>query len=128
MKICVNCREYDRASTEIKKAIIKSVEMLYSRIRSYEEQNIEFNLIYNDDKIKYDKHGDFYTFKSQKNHLQIRILYAYMIIDDVPTILVADFFQKNRTSKDYISQFDEYNNIKPMDLYMTAKVIYSTDT
>ena len=63
MKIYVGCKEYFKESKEVQKAIISGVMMLYGRIQNYEEQNIEFNRIFNDDKVKYDKHGQFYTFK-----------------------------------------------------------------
>ena len=106
MKICISCKDYFKESVEVRKAIISGVNALYARICSYEEQNISFDRIFNDDKVKYDKHGQFYTFKFQKSNMQLRILYAYLIIDGVPVVLVADFFVKKRNSKEYIDRFD----------------------
>ena len=90
MEIYAN-KNYFRESKELQKAIISASKDLYNRIRSYENQNVEFLNIYNDDKIKYDKHGKFYTFKTQKQNMQIRILYAYVFIDAVAVIIIADF-------------------------------------
>ena len=126
MNICVCCKEYFKESKEVQKAIVNGIETLYSRIQNYEEQNIEFNRIFNDDKIKYDKHGQFYTFKFQKSNMQLRILYAYIVIDNVPIIIVADFFVKKRNSKNYIYRFDSVNKVNPLDLYNKSKIVYST--
>lgn len=125
MKICISNKEYFKESKEVQKAIISGVESLYGRIRSYEKQNIEFDRIFNDDKVKYDKHGQFYTFKFQKSNMQLRVLYSYMIIDGCPVVIVADFFIKKRDKKDYIVRFDSVNKINPMELYSSDRVIYS---
>lgn len=125
MDIYVSCKEYFKESKEVQKAIISGVETLYGRIKNYEEQNIEFNRIFNDDKVKYDKHGQFYTFKFQKSNMQLRVLYAYVIIDEIPIVIVADFFVKKRNSKNYIDKFDFLNNANPFDLYKKSKVVYS---
>ena len=125
MNICVSCKDYFKESKEVQKAIVSGVETLYGRIQNYEEQNIDFNLIFNDDKVKYDKHGQFYTFKFQKSNMQLRVLYSYLIIDCVPVLVIADFFVKKRNSKDYIEKFDSVNKVNPLDLYAKSKVVYS---
>ena len=125
MNICVSCKDYFKESKEVQKAIVSGVETLYERIQNYEEQNIDFNRIFNDDKVKYDKHGQFYTFKFQKSNMQLRVLYSYLIIDCVPVLIIADFFVKKRNSKDYIDKFDSVNKVNPLDLYMKSKVVYS---
>lgn len=125
MNICVSCKDYFKESKEVQKAIVSGVETLYGRIQNYEEQNINFNRIFNDDKVKYDKHGQFYTFKFQKSNMQLRVLYSYLIIDCVPIVVVADFFVKKRNSKDYIDKFDSLNNVNPLDLYTKSKIVYS---
>lgn len=117
MKIFIYNKTYFKESYEIHSAIKKGAEALYGRIRRYEEQNIEFCRIFNDDKIKYDKHGQFYTFKYKRSNLQLRILYSYMVIDGVPVILVADYFVKKRDSKKYISRFDFANDLNPLEVY-----------
>lgn len=124
MKVYVSCKDFFKDSKEVQDAIIDGVENLYTRIQNYEKQNIEFNRIFNDDKIKYDKHGQFYTFKFKKSNIQLRILYSYIIIDFKPVIVVADYFVKKRTSKEYIDRFDAMNNVEPMSLYNKAKFIY----
>lgn len=125
MNICVSCKDYFKESKEVQKAIVSGVETLYGRIQNYEEQNIDFNQIFNDDKVKYDKHGQFYTFKFQKSNMQLRVLYSYLIVDCVPVLVIADFFVKKRNSKDYIDKFDSVNKVNPLDLYAKSKVVYS---
>ena len=125
MNICISCKEYFKESKEVQKAIISGVESLYCRIQNYENQNVEFNMIFNDDKVKYDKHGQFYTFKFQKSNMQLRVLYAYIVIDCSPVVVVADFFVKKRNSKNYIDKFDSVNKVNPLDLYYKSKVVYS---
>ena len=125
MYICMSCKDYFKESKEVQKAIVSGVETLYGRIQNYENQNIEFNMIFNDDKVKYDKHGQFYTFKFQKSNMQLRVLYAYIVIDCIPVIVVADFFIKKRNSKNYIDRFDSVNKANPLDLYNKSKVVYS---
>ncbi|MBQ8767725.1 MAG: hypothetical protein IJZ16_13090 [Clostridia bacterium] len=125
MNICVSCKDYFKESKEVQKAIVSGVETLYGRIQNYEEQNIDFNQIFNDDKVKYDKHGQFYTFKFQKSNMQLRVLYSYIIVDCIPVVIVADFFIKKRNSKDYIYKFDSVNKANPLDLYRKSKVVYS---
>ena len=125
MNICVSCKGYFKESKDVQKAIVSGVETLYGRIQNYENQNVEFNMIFNDDKVKYDKHGQFYTFKFQKSNMQLRLLYSYLIIDCMPVIVIADFFVKKRNSKDYIDKFDSLNKVNPLDLYSNSKVVYS---
>lgn len=125
MNICVSCKDFFKESKEVQQAIISGVEFLYGRIKNYEEQNVEFCQIFNDDKVKYDKHGSFYTFKFQKSNMQLRVLYSYMIIDGEPVIVVADFFVKKRNSKGYINRFDYLNKEDPMQLYSRSRLVYS---
>lgn len=125
MRVCVYGKDYFKASADVRKAVLYGAEELYRRICCYENENVEFDMIFNDDKVKYDKHGKFYTYKFQRFNMQLRILYAYLKIDGVPTILIADFFVKKRTSKIYINKFDSANTLEPMDLYRESTEIYS---
>lgn len=125
MDVCISCKDYFKESKEVQKAIVSGAETLYGRIQNYEEQNVDFNRIFNDDKVKYDKHGQFYTFKFQKSNMQLRVLYSYLIVDCVPVLVIADFFVKKRNSKDYIDKFDSVNKVNPLDLYAKSKVVYS---
>ncbi len=110
MKIYVYKKDYNKESKEVKTAILDSIEMLYKRIRMYEQQGITFNCIFNDDKVKYDKHGQFFTFKCQKSNRQLRILYLYFIEHGEPAFLIADYFIKKKNKKDYIKRFDCANS------------------
>lgn len=118
-------KEYFRASKELQKALVDASTVLYERIRAYESQNITFEKIYNDDKVKYDKHGQFYTYKTRKQNLQIRLLYAYIIVDGVSVIIIADFTVKKKNNKEYIKSFDAMNQTDPISVYAGSKCVYS---
>ena len=120
MKTYICKKEYKKECRETKRAIELSVRNLSDRITAYENQNIQFNSIFNDDYVKYDKHGEFYTFKSQKCSLQLRILYAYLIIDGEPIILIADYFITKKNNKNYINRFDYINDTNPKTMLQSS--------
>lgn len=117
MEIYMYKRSYNKKSKEVKNAIVDSISMLYDKIRAYEKQGITFDKIFNDDKIKYDKHGQFFIFKCQKNNMQLRILYSYFEYNGNHIILIADYFIKKKNNKDYISHFDYINDCNPIAIY-----------
>lgn len=117
MNIYVYGKDFFKENATVQKAILSAVDALSRRISAYEAQNIEFSRIFNDPTVKYDKHGEFFTFKSQKSNMQIRLLYTYLTIEDQKIIVIADFHIKKRNSKDYIRQFDAVNRLDPMDAY-----------
>ncbi len=117
INICIGTKRYMKESRDTQRAILAAVIELYRRIQLYESQNISFSKIFNDDQVKYDQHGEFFTFKCQKNHLQLRILYAYLMVDDIPTIIVADYFIKKKNNKNYIKQFEALNCANPFSVY-----------
>jgi len=123
MEICVYKKDYFKESTEIQKAIVLAMENLYERIRLHETQNTPFERIFNDDKVKYDKHGKFYTFKCQKSNVQLRILYAYFLLNGKPILVIADYITKKKNNKNYIKQFDEANSWEPYNIYSVSKLI-----
>ncbi len=88
---------------------------------AYKNQGVSFEKIFNDDHVKYDKHGQFYTFKYQRNNIQIRILYAYITVDETEIIMITDYFVKKKNDKSYIKQFDKANNLNPKDIYYEFK-------
>ncbi len=110
MKILVYKKDFFKESVEVRNAIVNAIDDLYTRIQLYQNQSIEFEKIYNDDKIKYDKHGDeLFTYKCQKANVQLRILYGYKVIHNEPIFLVADYAVKKKNNKKYIRMFDKYN-------------------
>jgi len=117
MNICISTKQYMKESRDTQRTILAAVVELYRRIQLYETQNVSFSKIFNDDQVKYDQHGSFYTFKCQKNHLQLRILYAYVMVEENPTIIVADYFIKKKNNKDYIRRFEALNSAEPMSVY-----------
>lgn len=123
MDVYVCNKDYFKESKEVQTAILKSMQDLYKRINMYESQNITFEKIYNDDNVKYDKHGKFYTYKSQKSNVQLRILYSYLIINDVEVILIADFYIKKKNKKDYIRKFDYINTVDPYEVINNAFLV-----
>lgn len=124
MKICIYDKEYFKESKETQEAIISTVISVYNRIRGYTEQGIDFDHIFNDRVVKYQLHGNFYTYKHRTKNYQIRILYTYIEVDNEPTILVVDYFLKKTRSKKYMYKFDDMNNLNPMDLYNSSKVVH----
>ncbi len=125
MDVYVYGRDFFKEQSDIKAAITNSIDALYSRILTYENNNIPFNRIFNDDHIKYDKQGDFYTYKVQRGNLQLRILYTYLIIDARPIILMADYFIKKKNNKKYIRQFEIFNQADPMAILESSKLVMS---
>lgn len=125
MDICVYKKGYFKESKEVKKAIGSAVSNLYERIAMYEAQQIPFCKIFNDDRVKYDKHGDFYTFKYQKLNLQLRILYSYIVVDETPVIIVGDFVIKKKNNKNYIKRFEIAKKWNPYSVYEMSKCIMS---
>lgn len=109
MQINIYAKQYFKDSIEVKRAINSAADNLYLRISMYENQNIPFCQIFNDSKVKYDKHGEFFTFKCKKNNMQLRILYSYIIVDCTPVILIADYIVKKKNAKEYIRRFDAAN-------------------
>jgi len=125
MDMCVYKKDYFKESHEVQNAITAAVSSLYDRITMYESQNITFGRIFNDDRVKYDKHGDFYTFKYQKSNLQLRILYAYILINETPVIIVADFVVKKKNNKNYIKQFESAKTWDPYAVYGCSQCVMS---
>ena len=123
MKLYICQKGYNKEPKEVKEAIRTSIEILYARIIKYEEQGVTFNRIFNDDKVKYDKHGKFFTFKHQKSKMQLRILYSYFIYDNEEVFLIADYFIKKRNNKDYIKKFDIVNCWDPFEMLNKAYTI-----
>lgn len=123
-KILVYKKDFFKESVEVRKAIIDAMYDLYTRIQLYQSQNIEFDKIYNDDKIKYDKHGDeLFTYKYQKANVQLRILYGYKIIHNNPIFLIADYAIKKKNNKKYIKVFDKFNKYTFDELLNTSLCI-----
>ena len=125
MEMCVYKKDYFKESHEVQNAISTAISNLYERICMYEAQNISFGRIFNDDRVKYDKHGQFYTFKFQHSNLQLRILYAYLLVDCKPVIIVVDFVIKKKNNKNYIKRFESASILDPNIVYKNSKFVMS---
>ncbi len=123
MDIYAYKKEYFKESHEIQNAIISAVEILYERIAMYEKQNVPFGKIFNDDRVKYDKQGDFYVFKFSRSNMQLRVLYAYLIIENNPIIVVADYVVKKENNKDYTRYFEYAKSLDPYEVYNNSQLI-----
>ena len=124
MKIYVSKKDFFKESKEVQRAVADAIEDLYKRILSYKMKKIDFEKIFNDEKVKYDKHGDFYTFKTQKCNMQLRVLYTFFYgLDGTPTFLVADYAIKKKNNKKYITQFEWVAQKEISGLLSVAKPI-----
>ena len=121
IRICT--KQFLKEKKELQEAIISSVKDLLERIQAYEKQGVGFEKIFNDDCVKYDKHGDFYTFKCHKGKFQLRIMYAYLTAVEEATIFVVDYFIKKKNNKKYIGKFDAWNKVNVVD---ACKNVYQT--
>ncbi|MDO5560020.1 MAG: hypothetical protein Q4F95_10540 [Oscillospiraceae bacterium] len=119
------CRKDIDSNTEIKELIIKSLDKLSNRILQYASQGITFDKILNDETVKYDKHGDTYTFKSHgRDNAQLRLLYSCVVTDDIMYLTVIDYHIKRRNEKkSYIVDFEYGKEIDVMALIKSAKEI-----
>lgn len=117
------CRKDIESSAEIHELILKALDKLKSRILQYEEQGITFDKILNDDNVKYDKHGDAYTFKFHgRDNAQLRLLYACVCKDDVMYLIVIDYHIKRRNEKkSYIVDFGYAKEINVSSLIGNSK-------
>ena len=117
MEIYAATKNYRKEEKSVQNAILSGLQQLAERIQLYESQGIEFHKIYNDDIVKYDQHGQFFTYKCHKGRMQMRILYAYVWVKERPVILVVDYFLKKKPKKDYIKWFDNWNELDPIKEY-----------
>lgn len=124
MKVLVNSKNYFKEKADMQRAINEALSILLFRIQQYEVSGVPFDRIFNDDKVKYDKHGDFYTFKCKTSHNhQLRILYSYFYVNGEAVLLVVDYYTKQKPTKEYISLFDKYNKEIPQTFCGGAKSI-----
>ena len=52
--------------------------------------------------------------------MQLRILYSYLVYNNEPVFLIADYFVKKKNKKDYIKKFDLVNKWEPFELLSNA--------
>jgi len=57
--------------------------------------------------------------------MQLRILYAYIFVKDVPTIIVTDFFIKKKNNKQYIKMFEYAKNLNSYEVFENSKFLTS---
>ncbi len=101
------CRKNINANTETRELILKALDKLKSKILLYECQGITFDKILNDETVKYDKHGDAYTFKFHgRDNAQLRLLYSCVYRNNTIYLIVLDYHIKRRNEKkSYIINF-----------------------
>lgn len=116
-------KDFIKETCEVQKAITRAVCNLYERIKIYEEQNISFENIVNDDHIKYDQYGKFYAYKFKSLNFQLRILYSYIVINETPVVIVRDFYVKKKNNKKYINEFQFAKTLDPYAIYESSKCV-----
>lgn len=121
IRICT--KQFLKEKKELQEAIISSVKDLLERIQAYEKQGVGFEKIFNDDCVKYDKHGDFFMFKCHKGKFQLRILYAYLKIAEETVVFIVDYFIKKKNNKKYIEKFDVWNRV---NIAYVCRNVYQT--
>ncbi len=119
------CRKDINSNTEIRELIIKALDKLKSKILQYDSQGITFDKILNDESVKYDKHGDAYTFKFHgRNNAQLRLLYSCVIKHSTLFLIVIDYHIKRRNEKkSYIIDFAYAKDINVEALVDTSEEI-----
>ena len=105
-----NCKEYKKASPNLKKALEKGMEKLRDMIKDKEEHGEPFEKIFNNDAIKAHVLTDHCcTFKFHyADSTQLRMLYEFRRDGNKVILTLHKFFEKRRTVKPYINDFKEY--------------------
>lgn len=131
MKLEIECgclKKLNKQNRNLKNEVLRAAKRVGERIVEYYNEGITFENIYNDNVVKYDKHGCFFTYKHHdRNKSQIRLLYACLQDKDKTTIIVVDFFEKRDSSrsntKEHIKIFDCYNSINLQRYFLQNKSI-----
>lgn len=102
-----------KESVELQRELLRAANNLGKKILEYYESGIDFLHICNADNIKYDKHGDFYTYKHHgKNKSQLRLLYGCIQNEEKTTIVIVDYIEKRKNvckgHKDHLDKFSKY--------------------
>lgn len=117
LKIITICeKKIKKENNELQRAIIKATKELGNKIIQFYKSGVVFNQIFNVDSIKYDKHGNCFTYKAHgKNKSQLRILYSCFQNIDTTYIIVVDYTEKrkavNKGCRDHIDKFSKYDNL-----------------
>lgn len=131
MKLEIECgclKKLNKQNRNLKNEVLRAAKRVGERIVEYSNEGISFENIYNDNVVKYDKHGCFFTYKHHgRNKSQIRLLYACLQDKDKTTIIVVDFFEKRDSSrsntKEHIKIFNCYNSINLQRYFLQNKSI-----
>jgi hypothetical protein len=103
-----------KESVELQNELSKAANNLGKKITEYHDSGIDFIHICNAENVKYDKHGEFYTYKHHgKNKSQLRLLYACIQNEDMTEIIIADYIEKRKNvckgHKDHLDKFSKYD-------------------
>lgn len=103
-------KNFAKENPNIKKSLIKALNKLSKKVETYYSFGITFERIIDDDTVKYDKCGDFFTYKfmdSQGKCIQLRILYHCTTINNEIKIYLIDYCIKRNYDKSYIKEFEK---------------------
>lgn len=109
MNVIFMSKNFKKVSSDERKAVEKSVKKLMDKINQYEHDGVPFEIICNDDSVKYDAFANgYYTYKAQSQRFPLRILYRFVRADGDSTIQVHMSFCKKYNDNRYISEFERY--------------------
>lgn len=94
----------------VQKTINKALDKLTQRYGYYSSRNIDIRNVFNDDILVHDiVKKEWYVYKCMADKMQIRILYTAKGND----IIVAAHYIKQKDSKKYLAEFEEFANTLP---------------
>ena len=119
IKKYTSCKSYLKEKPELKKSINKALTRLTELITSYYEQKVPFEMIYSD-KIVYDRHGICAVFKCFTGNIQLRLLYAVHIDNNILHLCLVNYFVERNNDKRYLKLFDNANSLSMQAIFHNA--------
>lgn len=118
----IYCKRFSKEVVDAQKAICKSIHNLEDRITCYANNGQPFAKVFNDRHLKYDRiNDDIYAFKDKVSKYQLRLLYCY--IEATQTLILVDYYIKQRTTKEYLDIFARHKNLKVDELLKNSYLL-----
>lgn len=120
-------KNFFKAEHNLRKALYSALQRLCNKIKSYYDVGTPFEKIMDDDGVKYDKCGNFFTYKFQWNKggcIQVRILYHCTTQNNQIKIYLIDYRIEKNNDKSYIREFEQIaKNLTVDEILLQAKQI-----